>query len=113
MLRNRRSRNDFMGMSNDGYPYNQPPTPPQAPVSQLDANSERLAEQAEDIGWLKGQNDMLNEDNQRLEKDNADLRENNTRLQSQLNEVQNLASDRHTDLVEQIKEALPSGKVKK
>lgn len=111
MLRNQRSKNDFMGYHDDmGRAH--PPMLPQPPVSQLDASSERLAEQAEDIGWLKGQNDMLNEDNRRLEQDNQNLRENNERLQRQLNEVQNEARESGTDLVERIKEALLSGKAK-
>lgn len=91
----------------------QPPMQPLPPKSQLDAQTERLAEQAEDIGWLKGQNDMLNEDNRRLEQENQGLRETNERLQSRLNDVQNEASQSHSRLIEQIKEALPAGKDKK
>lgn len=81
MLRNRRSRNDFMGSDNGFDP--RPPMQPLPPISQLDATSERLAEQAEDIGWLKGQNDLLNEDNQRLERTNQDLEQKNAELLSQ------------------------------
>lgn len=85
MLRNQRSRNDFMGMDNG---YREQPMQPLPPVSQLDAQTERLAEQAEDIGWLKGQNDLLNEDNKRLETESRDLREANKTLQSRNMELE-------------------------
>lgn len=112
MLRNQRSRHDFMGMSNGNYPYNQPPMPPQAPVSQLDANSERLAEQAEDIGWLKGQNDMLNEDNQRLEKENQELRERNQTLQERSTrlEREDQAYSSVSEFIEDVKKSLKGAK---
>lgn len=103
--------------SENGYGMQQPPMQPLPPKSQLDAQTERLAEQAEDIGWLKGQNDMLNEDNRRLEQENGNLRGVNERLQRQLNEAQNESISEARTLIStsinSIKEALPSGKVKK
>lgn len=117
MLRNRRSRHDFMGMEN-GYSQ-QPPMQPLPPVSQLDAQSERLAEQAEDIGWLKGQNDLLNEDNRRLEqtnndleKRNADLLERNKALEMQAAAAQ-AGYKSGSKLVEEIEEALKDRKASK
>lgn len=113
MLRNQRSSNDFMGSTSDNY--REQLTQPLPPVSQLDAQTERLAEQAEDIGWLKGQNNMLNEDNQRLEKENQALRENNERLQNRAREAgaDRAAHDSVTELLNELKEALKAGKDKK
>jgi hypothetical protein len=93
----------------------QPPMQPLPPKSQLDAQTERLAEQAEDIGWLKGQNDMLNEDNRRLEQEKASLVESNQRLQSAANEASadRVSHDSVTELLDELKEALTAGKVKK
>lgn len=117
MLRNRRGKNDFMGYHNDngmgGYPgQGMVPVPP---ISQLDATSERLAEQAEDIGWLKGQNDLLMEDNRRLEQENQALRENNERLTNQAREaaVDSGAHQAVSEVMDELKEALRAGKVKK
>lgn len=88
---------------------------PMPPKSQLDSQTERLAEQAEDIGWLKGQNDMLNEDNRRLEQENKDLRENNERLRNQAREaaVDSGAHQAVVEVMDELKEALKAGKVKK
>lgn len=87
MLRNRRNRYDFMGEEHRAYPPEQR-MQPLPPISQLDAQTERLAEQAEDIGWLKGQNDLLNEDNQRLEQTVKDLEERNRTLQERNTELE-------------------------
>lgn len=113
MLRNRRSRNDFM-RSDNGYPYNEPPMPPAPPVSRLDAQQERLAEQAEDIGWLKGQNDMLSEDNVRLERENQELREANNDLRNRNSKLER--EEGHyttTDEIKELLDAIPAGRMKK
>lgn len=73
MRRYRNHNNNFAGHDPDMLPI---PTP-----SRLEPKDERLVEQAEDIGWQKGQNDLLAEDNSRLEIENAELRESNKVLQ--------------------------------
>lgn len=114
MLRNRRSPNDFM--RNDGMYPSEPRVQSLPPVSQLDAQTERLAEQAEDIGWLKGQNDLLNEDNRRLETANqkleervAELHRRNVELERQ-ESAASAAYKSGSQLVEEIEEALSARK---
>lgn len=93
-----------------------PPMQPLPPKSQLDAQSERLAEQAEDIGWLKGQNDMLNEDNRKLERENQELREKNKTLQERNTRLESQAAadsagyKSGSELVNEIEEALKAKK---
>lgn len=119
MLRNRRNRYDFMGDNGRSMASMEPQMQPLPPASRLDAQSERLAEQAEDIGWLKGQNDMLNEDNQRLEQTVKDLEERNSKLQERNTELEKQASaDREgyksgSQLVDEIEAALAARKEKK
>jgi uncharacterized protein (DUF3084 family) len=86
MLRNR-NRNGY-GPSNNFAPYNQPPTPPQSPVSQLDAKDERLVDLSEIVGQLGAQNDLLNEDNRRLEQENESLGRRNKELQERNTELE-------------------------
>jgi regulator of replication initiation timing len=113
MLRNQRSRNDFMGMDNT---YREQPMQPLPPKSQLDATSERLAEQAEDIGWLKAQNDLMNEDNRRLEQENKDLKDQVGTLDWRNIELERekasdkASSDVSSEIIRAVKDSLKGGK---
>jgi FtsZ-binding cell division protein ZapB len=115
MLRNRR-RNNGLGYDNglDMMPYNRPPEPPAQP-NLLDNTNERMLDMAETIGLLGKECEMLNEDNKRLEQENQALRENNERLTNQAREsaVDSGAHTAVTELVDELKEALKAGKVKK
>lgn len=68
---------DMMGYTNEQ------PIPVKPSSSALDPKDERLVEMAEEIGWQKGQNDLLAEDNGRLEDDNRQLRDRNKELQEE------------------------------
>lgn len=93
--------------------------PPIAPVSKLDPKDERLIEQSEEIGFLKGQNDLLNEDNRRLEEDNASLRselkearERNTELERR-DSAASAGYKSGQQLVDEIESALKAKKESK
>lgn len=108
MLRNRYNPN--------GMGYAEPPMMPTPPISRLDAKDERLVEQSEDIGYLKGQNELLDEDNRRLEQTVKDLEERNRQLQDRNTELEKRESAAQagyktgSQLVEEIESALKSRK---
>lgn len=112
MLRNRHNPNTM------GY-AGEPPQPAYPPISKLDPKDERLIEQSEDNGYLKGLNEMLNEDNRRLEQENAELRgqmqevqERNTILESR-EAAASAGYKSGQQLVDEIEAALTSKKEKK
>lgn len=109
MLRNKNSRNDFMG-------YPEPPVQQVAPVSQLENKDERLLELSEIAGRLDSENKMLNEDNRRLEQENSELRErvqslNKRNIELERQEAADSAGYKSgSQLVEEIEEALTAKK---
>lgn len=108
----------YAGRSHDFMGYPSEPQPAQRPNA-LDPKDERLIEQSEEIGFLKGQNDLLAEDNGRLEDDNRKLRDDNKTLKESNREYERREESAQAgyksgqQLVDEVEEAIKKMKGKK
>lgn len=103
---------DMMGFE---PPIQQAPYMP----SKLEPKDERLIEQSEEIGFLKGQNDLLVEDNVRLEDENRRLKERNQELADKVRKFEQTENfvagsiDSEHAIVREIKKVIEEVKGKK